>query len=175
MNFFNERQKFNQIWIWVLLLSSTAFAQTIISVDAYQQLIQGKPFGNQPMSDMGYLFFYLVGSGMLFGAVALVYSMTLETKIDRNGFHYKFFPFIWSWKTLRKEDLTHWAVVESNPLTDFGGWGYRFNWKGATAMNIRGSNGIRIGTNGKKFLFGTQKPIELKKAMDKLMNPYQEE
>jgi hypothetical protein len=59
-------------------------------------------------------------------------------------------------------------VRKYNPLTEYGGWGYRTGFgKKSGAMNVKGNIGIQIElSNGKKLLLGTQKKTEANKVLE---------
>ncbi|MGB5654860.1 MAG: hypothetical protein WBM56_13615 [Robiginitalea sp.] len=68
---FTEVQKFNQWWLWILLLA-------VLGLPVYgmfQQIILGEPFGSTPMSDLGLVLFF-VGTLLIIG---LVWYLELRT------------------------------------------------------------------------------------------------
>jgi len=141
---FHEQQKFAQPWIWLIVIGVTLLAL----YGAYQQLIVGVPFGDQPMSTPGLLAFCL----SMLGAVALFGTMQLTTDIDDDGIHMAFVPFVkrhmpWS-------DIKHIEVLDYGFV---GGWGIRPWTRYGTVYNVRGRHGLAIELkNGRKLLIGTQ-------------------
>ena len=70
----------------------------------------------------------------------------------------KFRHFSWA-------ELEEIYVREYSPISEFGGWGWRFGM-GGKAYNISGDQGIQlVFKNGKKLLIGTQKPVEAAEAL----------
>jgi len=96
----------------------------------------------------------------------LLYFLRLKTKIDQQGIHIRFIPFVWN-------KLITWDQVEkvygrTYTLMDFGGWGYRFSSQGI-AYNTKGKYGLQlILKNGKRIMIGTQKPKEIERVLSQL-------
>lgn len=96
---------------------------------------------------------------ILFIAV-LVYFIIVEgkaeTRIDTQGIHYKYWPFVRSWKMIPWGDIRKVEVKSINPLTDFGGWGYRWGRKGKGII-LSGNRAIVIlKKEGKDFVLTTR-------------------
>jgi hypothetical protein len=81
---FMERQKFNQWWLWLILVGVNVLS--IFSV--CKQLTAEQPFGDKP-SDIGLLI--LTGMTLLF--TVLFMNCRLETTIRKDGVYVRFFPF----------------------------------------------------------------------------------
>ena len=162
--FFKEEQRFNQPWIWAILLMVTGFWLWWF----IQQIILGKPFGDNPAPD------FVVFIFMIFplGTILLFRYMILETLIDDAGVHYRFRLFQRKFRTIKPEDILSVEVKPYHPIRDYGGWGIRLGSTGkGTAYNVRGNMGVLFELkNGKKFLLGTQQPQAIKSAMAKLMS-----
>jgi hypothetical protein len=161
--YFKEEQKFRQIWIWMLLLALSG----IWAWQLVQQVFLGIPFGNNPSSNLG---IFLTGLFPLL-AIILFRILTLETIINENGVQYRFSPFQRKPKVIKPEDILSFEVKKYNPLKDYGGWGIRLGSMGkGSAYNVSGNQGVLFGLkNGKKFMLGTQKPSEIKTALERLM------
>ena len=152
---FQERQGFKQWWIWSVII-----LVTLIPVwGIYQQIVLGKPFGDNPMSDAGLVVFLLLM--LLF--VAFFRSINLETEIDEKGIKILFFPFVK--KYIRWDEINSASIVQYN----FVGYGIRLFSRFGTAYNIAGKSGLAIELkNGNKYLIGTQKEKELKEVLEHL-------
>jgi hypothetical protein len=161
--YFKEEQKFNQIWIWLIIagLSGIWIWQMV------QQIFMGIPFGNNPAPDLVVI---LTGIFPL-GAILLFRFLILETIIDKEGIHYRFKPFQRKAKVIRPEDILRYEVKKYSPLKDYGGWGIRWGLpKNGTAYNVTGNMGALFELrNGKKFMLGTQNPELLRSSLNKLM------
>jgi hypothetical protein len=155
---FLESQRFNQPWVWILIGSVVMLSLGIIVSEYIQTAAQERK---------DELIIALTLAVCLMGLVlALIVNLRLETRIDNQGIHYKFRPFVRNWKLIPVSDIRSAEVIKYNPLL-YGGWGYRLGLFGhGRAINIRGNRGISIiRMNGKKLMIGTQKPEEAAKAI----------
>lgn len=150
---FEEKQKFTQWWIWALLIG----IMLIPIWGSYQQLFQGKPFGDHPLSDTGLIVFLILM--ILF--MAFFWMIELRTQIDQEAIQVDFFPLI--------RRTFSWQDVESAEVIDYGfvgGWGIRLWTKYGTVYNIRGTMGLSLKLkNGKRYCIGTQQENELKRVI----------
>ncbi|PRD46734.1 hypothetical protein [Sphingobacterium haloxyli] len=105
--------------------------------------------------------------GALIGliAFAIIFFMRLRSRIDQEGIHIRFFPFIWKEKTWGWDEIGDVYVKRYSPW-EYGGWGYRFGREG-TAFTTKGSYGIHliVSKNGAKMLIGTQKPEKVNEIL----------
>jgi hypothetical protein len=152
---FAERQKFKQWWLWIFFILINA----LFLYAVYQQIILGKPFGNNPMSDTE----HLVVTGLTIVFTLLFGTFRLDTLIKKDGIYVRFFPIHIKFKHYSWDSLTKSFVRQYSPLTEYGGWGIRSGFSGKnTALNISGDKGLQLEfTNNKKLLIGTNKPEEL--------------
>jgi hypothetical protein len=161
--YYKEEQKFTQIWIWMLLLALSG----LWIWQLVQQVFMGIPFGNNPASDLGII---LTGFFPLL-TIILFRWLTLETIVNEEGVQYRFRPFQRKPKVIKTEDILHFEVKKYSPLKDYGGWGIRYgSSKNGRAYNVSGNQGVLFELkHGKRFLLGTQKPSEIRSALEKLM------
>lgn len=161
--YYKEEQRFTQVWIWMLLLALSGFWVWQL----VQQVFMGIPFGNKPGSDLSII---LTGLFPLL-AIILFRFLTLETVINEEGIGYRFRPFQRKLNIIKVDDIIKFEVKKYSPLKDYGGWGIRFgSSKNGKAYNVSGNQGVLFEfKNGKKFLLGTQKPSEIRSALEKLM------
>lgn len=82
-------------------------------------------------------------------AIALIILIKLEIEIKNKALHYRFVPFIWSWRKIRAEEITSYEFKKVSPLTDFGGYGYRWTPKRGPGYIIDGDYALYL-TYGKK-------------------------
>ena len=96
----------------------------------------------------------------------LLINSTAHTRIDTQGIHYKYFPFVRNWKVIPWNGIKSVQVKKVSPLTDFGGWGYR--WAGKKkGIILSGDQAIIIGlTTGKTFVITTQEPDRAQRELD---------
>jgi hypothetical protein len=153
---FKEEQKFNQWWLWLILIPMGVLPL----IGIYKQLILGEKLGDNPMSDISLLIFSII----MFSLVGLFLIMKLKTSIDKNGINMHFFPFIKKsvdWQQIKNVKVVNYGFV--------GGWGIRLWTKYGTVYNMKGNKGLAIELlNGKNFLIGTQKPEELTAMLEKI-------
>lgn len=148
---FNETQRFRQVWIWTILLGITG----IVGGSMTYQLI------NDPQTSLGELIFPV---GLLLFINGLFFSMRLTTRLDASSLTFTYFPFLRK-KVYPLSEMVSMELIAYNGLLEYGGWGIKWNgdcWSYTTG----GTHGILIKTKDKKFLLGTQKPEEVKKAID---------
>ena len=172
---FREEQRFfNGLMKWIFpgifLVSVGPLAYGV-----YQQLLLGKPWGNDPSSDQGlvltfvFVFILMVGLGLVFA------KSKLEVTIDSQGIHYRFPLFIRKWQTLKKEQIVRYEVRKYSPLWEYGGWGYRHRpriraRRSGVALSVSGNIGLQLYLfDDRKLLIGTQRPDAINRAMKKLM------
>jgi hypothetical protein len=154
--YFTERQRFRQIWVWALVLGLLGlFVWAFV-----QQIILGIPWGNNPASDTGLILSSLIPLGI----AALFLVAKLDTRIDRRGVSYRFFPFHLRWREIDWKLISRAYIRHYKPLSEFGGYGLKYGIKAGMTYNVSGNQGLQIELkNGKKLLIGTRKPEEMAK------------
>lgn len=154
---FNESQRFNQRWLWILL---------IVSIVLFLLgLIYGYSKGESP--DVWGVVFGLVTMILV---VVLFLRLRLETRVDQYAIQFRYPPFINQWRKIDRETIQSAHVEKYSPWT-YGGWGIRYSGNG-WAYNVRGNTGIIIKKkNGRQLLIGTQQPLKAKEAVSNLLNP----
>jgi len=165
--FFEETQKFRQIWIWAILLPiSTVGIGTFIYI-LYEQLLHGKPVGNHPMPNETLIWFGPLMILILLAIPALIYFMHLHVIVTRTSIDIIFFPFLK--REIPFSRIASFQARKYKPILDYGGWGIRWGPAG-WAYNVCGSIGIQlIFENGKKLLIGSQKTDQFDAALTKAM------
>lgn len=152
MRVFEEVQRFNQWWLQLINFGILGF----VCYACYRWFILKEATGNVTPDDTTGQIIAIASLLLVFG---LIYLFKLETHIDERGIHYRFFPIH------RNQKLIGWDAIEKcytrkyRPLSEFGGWGYKYGLGGGKALNVKGNKGIQIKfKSGKKLLIGTQKP-----------------
>lgn len=157
---FTERQKFNQWWLWLILVG----INMIFLFGLLKQLILGQQFGNNPLSNTGLA---LLSLGFL-AFTLLFYKLGLYTKIDKHGIYFRFIPFHNAFQFHPWGKITRIQITTFNGLKDYGGWGIRGGRNGI-AYTVSGNTGIDIELiNDKKILIGTRKAKEVNEIIKKL-------
>lgn len=148
---FQEKQKFTQWWLWLLLLGLFYY----LLYENYMAYQAGK-------LDFWAVFFSI---GILIPILILLYLLRLLTLVRADGIYVRFYPFHRKWKYYAWEEIEEVKVLTYKPLLDYGGWGIRYGRKGK-AYNVKGNKGLQIHfKSGKNLLIGTQKPEELEKGL----------
>lgn len=160
---FKEEQQFRQWWNLLIVVASVVSGIAFSIYALYQQLILGKQVGNEPAPNavlavlivflLFFLWFYL--------------RLKLEVWIDNRGIHYRFFPLIFKERIISFAEIKKYEIRKYSPLLDYGGWGIKKSIRWGRAYNVSGNTGLQLYlNNGKKVLFGTQKPQAMIYAMD---------
>lgn len=159
---FEERQRFKQWWIWIVLLG----INIVLLVGVYKQVLNGQQFGDRPMSDEGLLF--ATGFFVLFTIV--FFNFRLETLVKEDGIYVRFFPFHLSFRHFSWDQISKSFIRQYRPISEYGGWGLRlWLFRKGGAFNVSGNMGLQLEfPDNKKLLIGTNKPEELKEALNKL-------
>ncbi len=158
MKIFKEEQRFNQLWLIILMLVST-----IVPIGIYVKEYTENPKNFSSLELIGVIFLILLASGFIF-------FFKLTTRIDETGIHYKFFPFHWNLKNIKWNEIDKAYVRTYDPLDEYGGWGLKggilWNKAKGRAINVSGDIGIQLVLkSGKKLLIGTQKENEAKSVL----------
>lgn len=158
MRIFKEEQRFNQLWLIILMMVSLLVPIAII-IGTYVK---------DPSSFSVMELVLLIGIIVL--ASAFIFLFKLTSRIDENGIHYKFFPFHFKFKTIKWNEINNIYVRKYDALSEYGGWGFKGGplWKKSKgrAINITGDIGIQLELkNGKKLLIGTQKKDEAESVL----------
>ena len=166
---FSEEQRFDQLWLKVPLYVLAVGNIVLLAYGFYKQLIAGKPWGDNPMSDVA-LAFTTFAVFLIWGLVFFLFEKTkLITTIYKKEIRLRFPPFFYKEKTIPIKLIQKMEVRKYNPITEYGGWGLRYGLRGK-AYNVKGNMGLQIQfINGKKLLIGTQKPDQAKWAITKII------
>lgn len=155
---YQEKQKFNQPFVWIILVFFLIFQIYII----YQQIFLKSPVTNNPLPNP---ILIITTISPLVMIVAIIF-IRLETEINETGIVFGFVPF--------SKRRINWEEVQQAEVIDYGfigGWGLRFTFKYGTVYNVRGRYGLSILLkNGKKLMIGTQKQEELRNHIKSLMS-----
>ena len=142
---FEEKQKFTQWWVWLLLLLPVVF--TLSNED--------------PNSNFGVLILIVI--------LMLFYLLELTVRVSDEGIHYQFFPFHFKSYTIKKNEIEKIEALKYRPLADYGGWGIRYGLKGK-CYNVKGNLGVKVFLkNGSSILFGSQKNQDLEKSLQSII------
>ena len=98
----------------------------------------------------------------------ILFCSELRYGINDTGFYYQYFPFQFRERVIPVEEINSFEAVTYDPVKDYGGFGIRY-WKGGRAFTTSGDKGVKINFgNDQTILFGTQKPEELRSALESI-------
>ena len=157
--FFEEQQQLTNVrWLWIVIIG--AMVTPLIPIAFVSDI---------PDQDLTMLLISAFGFIPILG---LLYFVRLYIRIDNEGFHYKFFPAQWSWKSI---DLKTIKNIDFNPVVNFidrNTIGHRLNrFTNTLRMNITGKSFIQIQlSTGRKILVGTENHEVMMRALNRLTN-----
>jgi hypothetical protein len=168
---FHEEQPVSQTFIPLLMIPAWLISAAIFGWGFNEQLVKGKPWGDNPMSDTGLLITgiaVIAGLGIL---VSLLFAGSLITEVRSDGFYYRFSPFINKLRRIPIEQIASAEVKKYSPLLEYGGWGVRRSpFRRTTAYNISGTKGVLITLKtGRRIMFGTARMDDMRKAIERMM------
>ena len=153
METFEEKQRFTQWWLWLILLAACCIPSIPLLMDLEAKADQWMAL--------------LAMSILLFMVVGLLLLLQLKTKIDDVGVHYRFVPFHLKQNSILWQDIKSAQVRKYEPLKEYGGWGIKGYSKKNRAYNVKGNIGLQLVLkNGNKILLGTQKEEEIKQFLN---------
>ena len=158
MKIFTEKQRFNQWWLYVIIGASLLAMIIPLALNSDEML-------NDKAAKIALSISFL----LIFATVFIIRMITLHTRIDEKGIHYRFTPFHRKQYLIVWNDISNIYVRKYNAISEYGGWGYRGNIlrSSGKAYNVRGNQGIQIElTSGKKILIGTQKEVEAERVLN---------
>lgn len=167
---FYEEQRFNQKWLWLIIIISGLFVIGLFGYGLIKQVFMRIQFGDNPMSNNA-LTCTFIFTILLFCIIIWLFSISkLITRIDKFGIEFRFIPYHSKFKIISWSDIERVEVKRYKPLKEYGGWGIR-SGKNGKAYNVDGDKGLLIFfKTGKQILIGTQKDVELNEFLKKLKN-----
>jgi hypothetical protein len=165
--YFQEEQKFNQLWIWILM--AVSFMLTLGFIIG--SMIAAKEAGDTNLNSNDMIIASLILVFFFSTMFLLMYKMKLEVQVTDEGIIYRFYPIILKKKMISKIIIESFEVRKYNAIIEYGGYGVRIGFKKwGKAYNVKGNIGMQLHLkDGVKILFGTQRPEAFKHAMDKMM------
>ncbi len=129
-----------------------------------QQIVRGKPVGDDPLPDWGAVLVAVL-LGIALPAFFLWFKMETTVFPDRVEIRMRSL----SHRAFRSSEIAGAAARTYRPLREFGGWGIR-GWGANRAYNLYGDQGVQLVlTNGNRILIGTQRPQELEAAIASIL------
>lgn len=159
---FNEEQRLNSKFAIIIFFA--AMLITLISmVSASASMIAA---GENIYSMIWFMLAFVVIIGIVF---LMMFRLELETEVDRNGFSFRYFPFIRNKKLIDFNDMVSWEIKSKKSWAERMAFGYKYYRFKKQTIIMMGSNDyieIKI-VNGNSFWFSTQQAYELSVSMRK--------
>jgi hypothetical protein len=164
---FEEKQRFTQWWLWAMVVSGALVVLGIFGDALWQQMILGKPWGENPMSDNGLVMLALFCATAVIVMLLIFTNSMLEIVVDKTSVTYRYFPLIRKWRRIERE-----AILSFEPRKNYlKGYGIHRDLRGNKTINVKGHDSIElIMTDGSKLTLGTQQPGEFLDALQKMKN-----
>jgi hypothetical protein len=173
-SYFKENQKFTQIWLWAVLIVSTVPAVGVLTYGFAKQLLLDEPWGDTPMSDSGLALTTVLVWVICGGVLWLFAGSELQLEIKDKAIYYRFPLFSPRQKRVGLDSLESWEVRRFG-FFEYGGYGVRHAPKKRTGFIVNGHIGLELKLkDGKTVMIGTQKPEEVKSAMQKEWERFKE-
>ena len=168
---FREEQKFRQKWLWALTVLTPVILIALFGYGVWQQIILGKPWGNNPLSDGAMIVTAVLAVLSAFIPLVFFAVAKLIIEVRSDGLYIRFFPVHLKFHRISLDDVSRIEACTYSPLATYGGWGIRWT-SGGKAYNVSGNRGVRINyTNGKHLLIGSQQSDALAAAIKRIMRP----
>jgi hypothetical protein len=154
---FREQQRFRQWWLWVIIVGPAAMAWWLL----IQQVIQGKPVGQNPAPDwLAWVLWVAIGLGLPF----LFSRMSMVVEVSRDTVLIVYRPF--SRRTIPLAEIERAEARTYNAVKEYGGWGIKGWSKAKMAYNVSGNHGVELTlTGGRSVMIGSQQADELAAAV----------
>jgi hypothetical protein len=103
-----------------------------------QQVVRGKPVGNNPMSDWGVV---VIGLLMGVGFPLLLFWMHLETSVEGDRIILRMKPV--STRVIGADLIARFFARNCRTVGEYGGWGLR-GFRSSRAYSMSGSQGVQL-------------------------------
>ena len=156
------------MWIWLLILPLSVGGIGLFGWATVEQLVRGRPVGNQPMPDLMLMITGPLVILFLAGLLWIMWIARLVTEVRDDGIYIRFYPFHRRLHEFFWEDIESVEVRTYRPILDYGGWGIR-SGSGGKAYNVSGNRGVQLVIEGlvsERVLIGSQRPEELALAAE---------
>jgi len=158
MPYFLEEQRFRQFWIYLLL----AIPVVIMWWGFLEQIMPGRPWGDQPAPDWVVILMWLLFG---IGLPGFFWMLRMNTRVDGSGVEVRWSP-IKSGVTVAYIEIERHESITYRPIREFGGWGVRWGGKHRRAYNVSGDRGVELFlTDGRSIVVGSERSDELANAI----------
>jgi hypothetical protein len=162
---FFESQRFRQTWVWVLLIGVMLPILLLFGYGLYQQVVLGRPFGNQPLSNGALITIIVANVAVLAAVMVMMWFAHLDVAVRDRELVIRFVPFHLKPRRITLDEIAEAQARQYRPIVEYGGWGIRYGFNGM-AYNVSGNEGVQLTLrNGKRILIGSQRSAELARAL----------
>jgi hypothetical protein len=162
---FEEDQIMLRSHRWLLALIGLPVA--VVWYGFIQQIVLGRPFGNNPGPD--WLMWALALSYGL-GLPALITALRLRVQVDAAGVLVRYHPFLV--RRIGFAEIRSCAAARYRPILDYGGWGVRWSPTRGWVYSVAGDQGVLLQLrNGRSLMIGTRRAEELAAAIRAVLPP----
>lgn len=154
---FNEDQRFRQWWVWLVVFGVAALQWW----GFIQQIVLGKPWGDNPGPDwMVGLFWLLFGIGL----PVFFYTLRLTVEVTPDHIFIGYHPL--TKRIIPLNDVERVEARTYKAIREYGGYGLR-GARRNTAYNVSGNQGVELTlSDGRRVMIGSQRAAELALAID---------
>jgi hypothetical protein len=167
---FKEEQKFGSVSLYfsmgLIYIATLAFLMYAIIM----QFVLERNWVDKQLSDEGLIILTILVVLILIVSYFMLFKSKLIVEVGEKSLFFSFYPYV-KRKEIKAIEIKSFEIRKYKPLKEYGGSGIKKGVKNiGDAYSVTGNIGLQLYlTNGKKILFGTQKPDALKKAITKLL------
>lgn len=156
-------------WVYYLAIIGSLASYTLFLIEVLGGRSSILPGVKNSIWSNEVIFMILIVTIIFALLIWILHATKLEFRIDSSGVQLSFYPFF-KQKLISYSEIETWKVRKSNPILEFGGYGYRWNFfKRSKTFIIKGNMLLHMKLkNGKSILVGTQKPNMVKDSMESM-------
>lgn len=153
---FEEEQKFRHPMLWIGFLAA---AGVVVGLQIFQMSVEPEPPSFWQWLALA------MSAAMSLVAGVLLFSAKLQTRVDGEGLHTRFYPLETDFRDIGWERMAGWAVDDLAPLRH-GGWGVRYSPRSKSYVVSAGKCLAFTLSDGKALFVGTRDPAGMLAALD---------
>lgn len=159
---FKEEQRLNSKFAIIIFFAAMLVTLTGMVSGSASMIAAGESF----YSMIWFMLAFVVIIGIVF---LMMFRLELETEVDRNGFSFRYFPFIRNKKILDFNDMESWELKSKKNWAERMTFGYKNNrFRKQTSFMMGGNDYIEIKTGrGNIYWFSTHEAYALSSSMRK--------
>ena len=168
---FQEVQRFRNPVLWTIFLGGFVVVVVFCGYGACLKPLSLTLWAEMPRA----LKIQIITAGLAVvffsGLMGALLQAKLITQVSPDGLFIRWYPLHFSMKKIPLENVERVEALTYHPVKAYGGWGLR-RGGGGRVYNIHGDRGVKIYyVNGGHILIGSQKPDELARAIESIIEP----